>query len=286
VPEVLTAPKGPAAREREASHKHFSTVVPNRPPFKFKVYGHKTIREALEALFEGKCAYCETRYSIVHPVDVEHWRPKSEVVVDGVTEPVRGYYWLASRWENLFPSCIDCNRVRTHTIMPGGEVLTVGKGNRFPIADETARAGQEGDESLEVPLLLNPYRDDPANHLEFLEEGVVRARADAAGQPSALGEASIGVYALNRFNLVVERREVLLQIHQRIHAIRALTRVLDTSGDPAVADIVEELIEHEMRALQRFELSDRPYTLMARQVIAEHMDDLLAAETVTRRRGA
>ena len=45
----------------------------NRPDF--KAYKGRDVPPALEALFGGRCAYCETPYSNSHPVDVEHWRP-------------------------------------------------------------------------------------------------------------------------------------------------------------------------------------------------------------------
>ena len=40
------------------------------------------VKAALEKLFYGKCAYCETFYSVQAPVDVEHYRPKSAVEGD------------------------------------------------------------------------------------------------------------------------------------------------------------------------------------------------------------
>src|SRR5262245_40081226 len=86
---------------------------------------YKRYMQFLLKLFNGKCAYCETDIESNQPGDVEHFRPKGRVV-DEEFEPIRinhpkwgemdhpGYFWLAYEWDNLFPSCIDCNRYRKH----------------------------------------------------------------------------------------------------------------------------------------------------------------------------
>lgn len=270
-PDVLAtdeSAESAGAKERAACAAFYADPANREKSFEFKVYGDRTVRDALQRLFDGKCAYCESRFSSVHPVDVEHWRPKSAVIVGA--KKIRGYYWLASIWENLLPSCIDCNRVRTHRIAPHGEERTLGKGNRFPLADENKRASSPGGESSEEPLLLNPCVDDPGTHLEFVDEGVVRARNDSSGVPSARGAASIEVYALNRTDLVLERREVLLQIHARAHTIRSLATLLD-QVDESLRNLAEELLVHEMKALRRYMDANRPYSLLARQVIEEQI---------------
>src|SRR4051812_36358022 len=75
--------------------------------FEFAAYKNPAVVKALEAAFLGKCAYCEHRYDAGAPCDVEHYRPKGGVEIDGdLTEPF--YYWLAAEWTNLLPSCADC----------------------------------------------------------------------------------------------------------------------------------------------------------------------------------
>ena len=74
------------------------------------------LKEHLQDLFHGRCAYCEAWFQSVSFGDVEHYRPKAEVT-DDRAHP--GYYWLAYDQENYLPSCSQCN--------------TKGKGNHFPI---------------------------------------------------------------------------------------------------------------------------------------------------------
>src|SRR6266536_5200929 len=119
----------------------------------FKAYKLKAVREALERMFHGKCAYCESFIGHISPTDVEHWRPKGSIrTEDGIL--MDGYWWLAAEWTNLFPACPHCNRPTRHEAAGGG--TTAGKGMRFPLATARLQAPQEGDELNEQPLLLNP----------------------------------------------------------------------------------------------------------------------------------
>lgn len=261
--------------------------------FEFSAYGELSVRQALEQLFNHKCAYCESRYAGTQPVDVEHWRPKGKVDPEEGEDNIDfnyGYYWLAANWDNLLPSCIDCNRKRTHKIESDGMTRTVGKGNRFPLAPGCRRAASPGDEQGELPLLLNPYTDDPEQHLEFLDVGVVRPKLDEQSRkPSAKGRASVETYALNRTALVQERREVLLLIQQRMYTILSLLKLLDELIGTSLAkksaaerktlqqrrEIVEDLLSHELETLSRFREPDRPFSLMARQVIDKFIKSLV-----------
>ena len=214
--------------------------------YTFLRYKEDAVTEALEALFFRKCAYCESAYDIVQPVDVEHYRPKGAV---GGAEGHDGYWWLAMDWRNLLPSCIDCNRRRGQRIAgPAGATdVNAGKQTLFPLRDPTRRwadsaAQGEDDGSGEGRLLLDPTRDDPALHLAFHVDlaaplGLIYARpdpdrpdpgrADAAGALPALeetgpmvraaaeaglspmGAVSIQVYGLNRTGLVQARTRVM-----------------------------------------------------------------------------
>ncbi len=78
-PDVLAEKDSTASRERTKVRRHFGATASRDRPFRFKVYKHSEVRRALEDLFHGKCAYCESRYIGTQPMDVEHWRPKGRV---------------------------------------------------------------------------------------------------------------------------------------------------------------------------------------------------------------
>jgi uncharacterized protein (TIGR02646 family) len=95
------------------------------------------VRDALVKMFHGKCAYCESKITVVTYGAIEHFRPKSTHVDLNFT------------WENLLLSCDLCNDANH-------------KGTRFPL------------DSQGHPLLIDPT--DPvtelSQHLEFFWDAV------------------------------------------------------------------------------------------------------------------
>ncbi len=99
-----------------------------------------------------KCWYCEAK-STRAPFDVDHFRPKLGITVDGVKLAGHdGYYWLAYEWWNFRLSCQRCNR-------PENDDADVqhGKANEFPIRYEAQRCAlPSGQLNSETPRLLDP----------------------------------------------------------------------------------------------------------------------------------
>lgn len=262
-PAVLRE-SGAAARERKRAKEFYDDPANAGKTFKFKVYSSDEVKLALERLFHSKCAYCESRYAATQPMDVEHWRPKAEVLEhDGTV--AQGYPWAASDWDNLLPSCIDCNRERRQLLVDVGKVANAGKGTRFPIAKTSKRALSREELSAEVPLLLHPCEDEPEQHFGFTDEAVIRPRLSGADQ-AARAIASIEVYALNRSGLVDERLHLLRLMQQRMYTIQVLIDVFDrATGNDAI--LLEDLIAHEMTELRAFADPKRPYSAMARYFV-------------------
>ena len=238
-------------------------------PFRFEAYKLAAVKQTLNEAFSFKCAYCESNFGATQPVAIEHYRPKGKIKTrDGDIVP--GYYWLAADWQNLLPSCTDCNSPRRQTI--GGVEITAGKGNWFPLASERRRAKQPPEEAGEARLLLHPYRDFPDRHLEFIDEGVVRPRLSAGGRPSPKGGASIEVYALQRPGLVKAREAMQIRARAQLAVVRREARRLDADPqDAAQAAILGE----ELAGLRRLMEPDQPYSEVARQLIEPAMRELL-----------
>ncbi|MFO1499382.1 MAG: hypothetical protein U1G07_13465 [Verrucomicrobiota bacterium] len=272
---VAPAPKGkPGKRAVKAGIRH------NRATLSFKAYSHPSVKASLEALFHGKCAYCENRYAGVHPVDVEHWRPKGAVLVASGGKPAKrpkhpGYYWLAAEWTNLLPSCIDCNRGRTQLELPSGEKRNLGKANQFPLLDEAKRAYRPEESAAEEPLLLNPCEDYPESHFEFRQNAVIVPKRDAPLQARQRAAASITVYALNRVGLVDDRRTAYLQLVKDRFELQKFVQLLDRAPKtlvPELRDMLSRKIADLIEALD----SKKPFALMARQSIMPFLDSLTA----------
>lgn len=157
------------------------------------------VRAALAATSAGKCAYCETPLP-GQAMLVDRFRPTSGALgLDGARSPDH-YWWLAYTWENLYPSCAECQSF---------------KGARFPVRARRASPGTAG-EALrdEQPLLLDPRRDDAEQHLVFAEDGSVASTTEE-------GSTTIEVLGLNRGQLVASRAEALARVRADWNAAAA-----------------------------------------------------------------
>ena len=271
--------KGAAEQERAAAlmRQHLERLAkaklngdkpPPKPSIDYKMYKDDSVKSLLVELFDGKCAYCESFYSSTQPMDVEHYRPKG--AVDGDDEHL-GYYWLAATWENLLPSCIDCNRKRGHFDVLEDGNRKLGKMDRFPVAGTRAR-GPGDDLDLEHALLVDPTVDDPERIFRFDREfGVVVPRFKS-GKKHDRAVASIEIYGLNRSGLVTDRLHIIRQLDHHLRVIELLSQVRDGLTDSSLAhlrDIVVEVIELELDALFSLADSDRPYAGMAQQLLSD-----------------
>jgi hypothetical protein len=253
-----------AADELIAARAHFGDADKKGTKFGFAVYKLKSVKDALNAAFHYKCAYCESYYGATQPLDVEHFRPKSGVLIAGALNPSL-YYWLAASWGNLLPSCTDCNRPRKQRL-PDGSELTLGKANQFPIASESARALVEGDESAESRLLVNPVRDRPDCHFEFdSEEGAVM-------WISRKGEESVRVYALQRDGLVRARKQRQVEIRVHIAQARRLASKLEKDGPD---DDLKTMLVEEIAALKRYADPSEEYSAMGQRMVEPVLGELL-----------
>lgn len=154
------------------------------------------VREALEKLFSGKCAFCESR----RPVYVHRFRPPGDAEPFDKSEFAHLYYiWLRTDWNNIYSACEDC---------------AVHAGKRFPV--KTGRRGALP-EPQELEHFANenygvwrwPHRDkavllDPCAtrsftiHLAFDLDGGIQPQSRA-------GAESIATYRLDRDDLVRSR---------------------------------------------------------------------------------
>ena len=159
----------------------------------------------LNELFNEKCAYCEGRVSGHFPLDVEHYRPKKKVTENRVAIAHTGYFWLAYEWHNLILACRHCNS--GHPSNANSENTShPGKANEFRISGDRIVAPSENPDKWQLelqneqPLLLNPYFDNPSNHISFDDKGVPYAR-----DGSDRGDETIKVCHLDRIELVEAR---------------------------------------------------------------------------------
>jgi len=307
LPVAITGPDGSAARE-------LAKIIDKRAEgtqksSDFRVYKSAAIKTALETLFHGKCAYCESYYRAQAPVDVEHFRPKGKVEDD---DDHPGYWWLGMEWENLLPSCIDCNRKRKQKTpkqvtslkelhKTASEVMNTGKKDTFPVLG-TRAVDADSDLRVERPVLLDPTTDTPSDHIRYHVDrdrlislvlpvgdttavpelggaAEVQADAEAAGL-SVRGAVSIQVYGLNRLGLVQKRTGILRHLEFLRHVIEEMDSVAaDLAKHPDAAvqaasgrlDVLVDLIIDE---IAKMAAPEAEYSSLVQAWLDQYLDDL------------
>lgn len=99
-------------------------------------YRHPQVRSALEAMFHGKCGYCESRIDHVTYAHIEHFKPKAR------------YPRLTFTWTNLLLACGVCNG-------------TEHKGDNFPGKPDGGP-------------LVDPCREGPEEHFTFTYDPITK----------------------------------------------------------------------------------------------------------------
>lgn len=173
-------------------------------------------------VFHSKCAYCESRLFTKEntPGILDHYRPRGAVTVNRKRIKHTGYFWLAYEWDNLLLVCQDCNS--GHGEFIGDERIShPGKSMEFPVAGERVMSPTEDqtawteDLKNESPLIINPYYDEPNDHILFDDMGVPYAK-----EGSERGKETIKTCHLDRMGLCEMRRSFAKELFKsRIHHV-------------------------------------------------------------------
>ncbi|CAN5904847.1 hypothetical protein BH23PLA1_BH23PLA1_19460 [soil metagenome] len=198
--------------------------------FNARIYAAKSVKNALRKAQNGKCCFCESKFTHVSYGDVEHYRPKAgyqQKEADPLGRP--GYYWLAYEWSNLLLCCQICNQRQ--------------KKNHFPLRRPSRRARCHRDDlSKEEPLLIHPAQDEPSKHIRYRQEYAFAVRGNKIGQ------TSIKLLGLNREELVEVRRDRLAAFDKLIRIRKVLARDIErrkANGMRPPADLIRFLTEIE-----------------------------------------
>src|SRR5471030_1085698 len=279
-PKSLTDATGAGKIELAKAKQHYAT--PGVGTYEFNAYKGADVVAALRDLFKKKCAYCESYFEAVSPMDIEHYRPKGGVKGDSTH---CGYWWLAASWDNLLASCIDCNRERyQHVAMEGMtqrdmdavKRILSGKKDAFPIAGTRAR-NERDNHAAEDPLLIDPTQRDPERHLSWEELpddqrgaealSIVTAKRDA-GVLDPYGDESIAIYGLNRRGLVEERTILLRALKTQAARIESWI-MLAASADGALLQGMLTNIETDFTDFLSHAGNEKKYSRCAKAFIDE-----------------
>lgn len=128
-----------------------------------------SLKKWLSRSSNQKCWYCECK-SPRAPFDVDHFRPKSGITVDGAAlSGHAGYYSLAYDWKNFRLSCQRCNRPEK-----AEDGTLCGKANEFPLRHESRRCRtQSASLKSEEPRFLDPRKASDCDLLAHLASGEI-----------------------------------------------------------------------------------------------------------------
>lgn len=234
------------------------------PKVNFSVYSKTEVKESLIKIFNEKCAYCETDVRKASKGDVEHFRPKGKIQTLDGDEISPGYYWLAADWNNLLFSCQNCNQKGRFRMDEDGDTVSMGKGIKFPLSDESKRVTSRVDDvsaENKFVLLINPCRTDPSKHLSFNDLGEISPSKSKSGKVSQKGELSIDVFGLHRIELVQGRRAKTIfidrhirKIYEKIKFIEDNPNLTDGQFDEQFGDLefFVENVQNEFSAASEF----------------------------------
>ncbi|MDJ0836597.1 MAG: hypothetical protein QNK37_08770 [Acidobacteriota bacterium] len=248
------------ARQWHGSDKDAPPEIP-KPKVDAEIY-RAFKRKILEELFHGKCGYCESfmgqKEDRVMIPDTEHFRPVRLVTVvnngktetihvvyeDGVNREHPGYFWLAYDWQNLVPACDGCNKspAKANHFPVGGDHVFLRQANQRPGVDRGFDCIDgyylpdiEELNHLEEPLLLNPFTDDPEEHLTFSEFGIIESKGG-----SEKGQTTI--HYLNLERLTERRKRIQFDFAYRYRSnFTNFHREEEQSIEEAHGSVVEKL---------------------------------------------
>lgn len=243
VPNSCDGQGSEADEELKKATAFYNNYVAGDKAYNFKVYKNTDISSALHSLFKKKCAYCESYYLDVHPTDIEHFRPKARIQKEGEEGSISpGYWWLAADWNNLLPSCIDCNRKRGHLI--DNKQVKLGKSDHFPIHPKSNSVRVQGSEISETPLLINPCEENPSDHLTFYPvcDRPIAKPVNQIGVSRLKAKASIKYFGLNRPELVESRARTYKGLQRSFLRIERYYKRQDEEKINFTEEIEEELL--------------------------------------------
>lgn len=173
----------PEELQRERRERLARAILARRAGQPVDFAGYGVAKAALVDKLNEKCVFCEKDLrSEGNPV--EHFRPKACVENEGEPRDDSRYWWLTWTWDNLLFACFRCN--------------TICKRTQFPIAPGTSPLAELSfDLDTEQPLLIDPARMDPREHIRFGWDQTLQRWIPEAVRGSVNGAKTIEILELD-----------------------------------------------------------------------------------------
>lgn len=210
-------------------------------------YKVKDIKDALDIIYNKKCAYCESGIEDRH---VEHYRPKST------------YYWLAYSWDNLLIACSTCNSKKLAKFDILATKVKFRRGSKIIL---NINSLSERYNAAEQPKLVNPEIFDPSPYLVF----------DILGKISSTHtnvDYTIETCKLNRTELKDKRKKLINDFREALEAEITLLKNPDDQYNAAKVlfrDFVRKSRnkEEEFLAFRKFHICNNSLELIINQLL-------------------
>ena len=227
--------------------------------FDFIGYNNQSNKKLIRDLTKGRCAYCGVRVTVSSQLEIEHYRPKKRLDIRGCEFILNkksnykfsnnivgvvdcGYFYHGNDYKNLLPSCSVCNKGISGAVVVVDNKLVYGmpfgKKNFFPIrykrkngkcTDYRVGKGAVIRIKDEIPLLYNPYLDDPMELFSYKKrinvEGAfyikVSVSKNLSRHKKLLANVSINILGLNRIELCKKRFDIwddLIRLKENVSA--------------------------------------------------------------------
>lgn len=193
------------------------------------------VKKKLNESHYFKCCYCETKFNFTRDLEVEHFRPKRFAQQSSNSKIIPlAYFWLAYDWDNLLLGCAACNRDY--------------KKNLFPLENEAGRAlPQTRNIENEVPTFINPSKENPRQHIRFVDEVPI------AHDDSVRGQITIDYLGLRSNPILVRARiDHLNEVRRHLRNLanwRKLLEISEKIKDVEIANLAREAEEDGIEAV-------------------------------------
>lgn len=222
IPEILLTGKGKQETDKlctdfDNDPTSFQGTDPTKKhTFNSNIYTAKSVKNKLKKIQHNKCCFSEAKFTGDYG-DVEHFRPKGRLGVEGSNiKHYPGYYWLAYSWDNLFL----CKQM----------INISHKKDLFPLLNDDERAHNHNeDHALEHPVLIDPSRENPRDHIRF--------RQDEPRGITERGEKTIILLNLRHSDFEEPRRTLFYMLE----ALKSVLEGLDS--DCAIAEKIRKVLD-------------------------------------------
>lgn len=169
----------------------------------------KELYPVLSKISDNKCWYSEAPENSSE-FEIEHYRPKGKSINrEGVVILENGYWWLSYHWKNLRLSGTLVNKLRKDRFEGESEVF--GKGNYFPIQNESEVASPEDKIcDCEIPYLIDPINARDVTLISFDKNGAVLPTYSVDSNEFQFNKAQLSIkyYGLDHTPIKRGRRKV------------------------------------------------------------------------------